>query len=292
MLLLQQIINGLMMGGIYVLVAVSFTLTIGVLNFLNFSIPGIFMLSAIMAWRALETGWHWGLAIPFGLLVAICASFVVERFTYRFMKNVDHEIPLVSSIGFLILFENLVLVAWGSDQQKFPSLIPDLNIRAGGLIIGIGQMLSLALALLLVIGISLLLKRTQLGRGIRALAENAETATLLGIEVHRIVPVLFVVTGLLTGISGILFAMNYQQVSAAMGDVVGLKGIAAMVIGGMGNIWGAIIGGLLIGLTEVLSIYFFGADKVDFYVYGLFLVLIILRPQGILGSSAATGVKL
>lgn len=292
MLLVQQIINGLMMGGIYVLVAVSFTLTIGVLNFLNFSIPGIFMLGAIMTWRALEGGWHWGLAIPFGLFVAVLASFVVERFTYRFMKDVDHEIPLVSSIGFLILFENLVLIGWGSDQQKFPSMIPDLNIRAAGLIIGIGQLVSLALALLLVIGVSMLLKHTQLGRGIRALAENAETATLLGVEVHRIVPVLFVATGLLTGISGILFAMNYQQVSVSMGDVVGLKGIAAMVIGGMGNIWGAIVGGLLIGLTEVLAIYFFGADKVDFCVYGLFLLLIILRPQGILGNPAATGVKL
>ena len=292
MLLIQQLINGLMIGGIYVLIAVSFTLTIGVLNFLNFSIPGIFMLGAILAWRALENGYHWSAAVAFGLVIAVCASILVERFTYRLMKGVDHEIPLVSSIGFLILFENLVLIAWGSDQQHFPSLVPDLNIRAGGLIIGIGQLASLIVALLLVVGVSALLKYTQLGRGIRALAENAETATLLGIEVHRIVPVLFAATGLLTGISGILFAMNYQQVSVAMGDLVGLKGIAAMVIGGMGNIWGAIIGGLLIGVTEVMAIYFFGADKVDIWVYGLFLVLIVLRPQGILGNAAATREKL
>lgn len=220
------------------------------------------------------------------------ASLIVERFTYRLMKDSEPEIPLVSSVAFLVLFENLVIVKWGSDQQRFPQFMADFNIRIGEIIIGIGQLVSLATAVVLVVAVTLLLKKTKVGRGIRAIGENQETARILGVQVHRIVPILFIVTGLLTAFAGLLFAINYQQVSWSMGDEVGLKGIAAMVIGGMGNVGGAVIGGLLIGLTEVLSIYFFGANMVDISVYGLLLVLLIFWPHGILGSTAAPREKL
>lgn len=292
MLLVQQITNGLMLGGIYVLIAVAFTLAIGILNFLNFSVPGIFMLGAVITWRLLEAGWSWIPSIAAGLAVGVVASLVVERFTYRLMKGSDHEIPLVSSVGFLILFENLVVIGIGSDQQQFPQIVADFNIRIGELILGIGQLMSLGTAVVLVVAVTYLMNKTQIGRGIRAIGESAETATILGVQVHRIVPVLFIVTGLLTALAGLLFAINYQQVSWSMGEEVGLKGIAAMVIGGMGNISGAVIGGLLIGLTEVLSIYFLGANMVDISVYGLLLVLLVFWPQGILGSTSAPREKL
>lgn len=292
MVVVQQVINGLMIGGIYVLMGVAFTLAIGVLNFLNFSIPGIFMLGAMITWRALDGGLHWIAAIGCGLATAAIASFIVERFTYRRMQGLDHEIPLVSSLGFLILFENLVLIAWGSDQQPFPAVMTDFNLRFNGLVVGVGQLISLVLALLLVAMVSLTLKRTRIGRGIRAIAESADTATLLGVEVHRVVPILFVITGILVGVAGILFAMNYQQVSFSMGHEVGNKGIAAMVIGGMGNVWGAVLGGLLIGFVEVMAIYAFGANMADICVYGLLLLLLTVRPQGLLGGSTLVREKL
>lgn len=292
MLFVQQIVNGLMLGGIYVLIAVAFTLAIGILNFLNFSIPGIFMLGAVVIWHFLASGWPWLPSILVGLAAGVVASLIVERFTYRLMKDSEPEIPLVSSVAFLVLFENLVIVKWGSDQQRFPQFMADFNIRIGEIIIGIGQLVSLATAVVLVVAVTLLLKKTKVGRGIRAIGENQETARILGVQVHRIVPILFIVTGLLTAFAGLLFAINYQQVSWSMGDEVGLKGIAAMVIGGMGNVGGAVIGGLLIGLTEVLSIYFFGANMVDISVYGLLLVLLIFWPHGILGSTAAPREKL
>lgn len=292
MMVVQQMINGLMVGGIYVLMGVAFTLAIGVLNFLNFSIPGIFMLGAMMTWRALEGGLQWAPAIVFGLAVAAAASYIVERFTYRRMQGLDHEIPLVSSLAFLILFENLVLIAWGSDQQPFPAVMADFNLRFYGLVVGVGQLISLVLALSLVVVVSVTLKRTRVGRGIRAIAESADTSTLLGVEVHRVVPILFIVTGVLVGIAGILFAMNYQQVSVFMGHEMGLKGIAAMVVGGMGSIWGAVIGGLLIGLVEVMAIYGLGANMADICVYGLLLLILMLRPQGLLGGSTIVREKL
>ncbi len=292
MVVVQQVINGLMIGGIYVLMGVAFTLAIGVLNFLNFSIPGIFMLGAMITWRALDGGLHWVAAIACGLATAAIASFIVERFTYRRMRGLDHEIPLVSSLGFLILFENLVLIAWGSDQQPFPAVMTDFNLRFSGLVVGVGQLTSLVLALLLVAMVSLTLKRTRIGRGIRAIAESADTATLLGVEVHRVVPILFIITGILVGVAGILFAMNYQQVSFSMGHEVGNKGIAAMVIGGMGNVWGAVLGGLLIGFVEVMAIYAFGANMADICVYGLLLLILTVRPQGLLGGSTLVREKL
>ncbi len=279
----QQLVNGLMLGSIYVLVAVSLTLSIGILNFLNFSIPALFMLGGVVTWLLIEAGFAWPVAVIAALLIVCAASLVVERFTYRWMKNSDPEVPLVSSLGFLILFENLMVVMAGSDQQPFPQIIPDFNLRIGGLLFGGAQLISLALSLILVILISYILAKTQYGRRVRAIAENTDTASILGVDVGRIVPMIFISSGLLSAVAGILFAFNYLQVSPFMGEEIGIKGIAAMVIGGMGSVWGGIIGGLLIGLVEVFSIYFIGADFVDIIVYGLVLVLLILRPQGLLG---------
>jgi branched-chain amino acid transport system permease protein len=285
-LLAQQIINGLMVGGIYVLIAVAFTLTIGVINFLNFSIPAIFMVSGMVAWGFMEAGWHWSAALPCALIAGGLASLIVERFTYRWLKGSSHFVPLVSSMAFLILFENLVLVHWGSDMQLFQSPFPDANIRLSGVIISVPQLVSLVAAVLLVFGLSKLLKGTNVGRGLRTIAESPDTAEMLGVDVDRVVPIVFLISGLFTALGGLLFALNYLQVSPFMGEEVALKGISAMVIGGMGNIWGAIIGGLLIGVTEVLSITFFGADFVDIAVYGLLLLLLFVRPTGLLGGSA------
>ncbi len=279
----QQLVNGLMLGSIYVLVAVSLTLSIGILNFLNFSIPGLFMLGGVLTWLMIKLGFAWPLAAITALLAVCVAALVVERFTYRWMKGSDPEVPLVSSLGFLILFENLMLVAVGSDQQAFPQVFADFNLRIGGLLLGGPQLISLVLSIVLVVMISWVLRKTRYGRQVRAIAEDPETAGILGIDLQRIVPLVFIASGLLAAIGGVLFAFNYLQVSPFMGEEVGLKGISAMIVGGMGNIWGAIAGGLLIGVTEVFSIYFLGSDFVDIVVYGVLLVLLILRPGGLFG---------
>ncbi len=281
----QQLVNGLMLGGIYVLVAVAFTLTIGILNFLNFSIPGVFMLSGIFTWVLLKAGVPWPLAVLGAILVGAAASLVVERCTWSWMRSSDHYVPLVSSMGFLILFENLVLVQWGSDLQRVVLPFSDLNLRFASLVIGVPQLLSLVLAILLVVGLRILLQKTQMGRALRAIAENATTAEILGVVVSRLVPTVFIIGGLFAALGGMLFALNYQQVHPFMGEEVALKGISAMVIGGMGNVWGAVLGGLLIGVVEVLSIHFFNADFVDFSVYGLLLLILFFKPTGLLGAS-------
>ncbi|WP_454916825.1 branched-chain amino acid ABC transporter permease [Xanthobacter sediminis] len=285
-MLAQQIVNGLMLGAIYMLMAVAFTLAIGVLNFLNFSLPGLFMLGGMVAFGFIRLGWPTLFAFAAALAAAALVSLLVERFAYRPMQGGDPEVPLVSSLGFLVLLENLMLIYFGSDQQSFPALVPDLNLRFGGLVIGIAQLGSLALSVLLVLWLSWFLSSTATGRCIRTVAENRDTAVLMGVDTGRLVPLLFVASALLAAVAGLLFAVNYQQVSPFMGEGVGFKGVAAMIVGGMGSIWGAVLGGLLIGLAEVLSISFIGADVVNITVYGLLLLILIVRPQGLLGRPA------
>ncbi|MEQ8247678.1 MAG: branched-chain amino acid ABC transporter permease [Alphaproteobacteria bacterium] len=291
MLILQQLISGLMIGGIYVMVAVAFTLTIGMLNFLNFTIPALFMLSGMVAWGLTTIGVHWALALLGGVATATVASLIVERFTYRYMRvrygdATEHALPLVSSLGFLIIFEHLVLVILGSDPQRFPTPFTSADFHIGKLVIGIPQLASLVLALAIVWGLSVMLKRSRVGRALRSIAENPDAATLMGVSVNYIVPIVFVITGLMAGIAGMLFTLNYANINAYMGDNVAAKAIAGMVIGGLGNIWGAIAGGLIVGLTEVLAIHFFGADIVKIPIWGLLLLILLIRPAGLFGHTA------
>ena len=276
----QQIASGLMLGAIYMTVAMAFTLTIGVLNFLNFTIPTLFMLTGMIAWGitsrgmvAFAGGWGWLLALIAGIAVTVVASLIVERFTFRYLKTrhgdaTEHAIPLVSSLGFLLIFEHLVLIAMGSEAQRFA--VPfKADLHLFGLVIGLPQLASLGLAVAVVAVLTFILKSTKTGRALRTIAESPDTASLLGVDVTRVVPVVFILTGLLAGVAGALFTVNYGDVSPFMGDHVGTKAIAAMVLGGIGSIWGAIAGGLLVGLTETLSIHFLGGDSVQMIVWGL-----------------------
>lgn len=288
----QQLVNGLMLGGIYVLVAVSFTLFFGCLNFLNFSVPALFMLGGFLTWAGVAAGLSWPLAVLLALTVAALASLLVERLTWRLQRGGPPLIPLVSSLGFLILFENLVLVRWGSDARAIPSPFGDANWRIGDVVIGLPQLFGLILSIGLVFGLQALLKRTKLGRGIRSLAENAETATMLGVEVDRVAPRLFLLAGLFCALAGVLFSLSYQLVSPYMGDQVALKGLSAMVLGGMGNIWGAVIGGLVIGLVEIFAVGVLSADHVNVVVFGILLLSLIIKPTGLFGDPALGQQKL
>jgi len=305
--LLQQVVNGLMLGGVYVMIAVAFTLVIGMLNFLNFTIPALFMVAAVMMWAAMAGGFgatidtlldnvlgapnKWIAGVVIALIVVSLASLVIERFTYRYMKAkygdaTEHALPLVSSLGFLIAFEHLVIGRWGSDPLTIDSPFGNASFYLGPVQFSIPQVISLALSLAIVFGLSLVLRKTRLGRAVRSIAERPDTATLMGVDVGRIVPVVYVIAGLLCAIAGILFTINYTTVDAYIGDKVATVAIAGMVLGGLGNVWGAIVGGLFVGLLEVLSIHFFGASIVKVPIWGMLLLILVVRPTGLFGHTA------
>jgi branched-chain amino acid transport system permease protein len=276
-----------MLGSIYAMVAVALTLSIGVLRFLNFSIPGLFMIGGMVTWALVRNAVPWPLAAGGALVLGAAASLLVELFTWRWMRKAEEFVPLVSSMAFLILFENLAVVYWGSELQSLPRLFASADWRIGNLVVSVPQLAGLTASIALIAALSLVLARTRLGRALRTIAEDADTALLLGVDIHRVVPVVFLISGAFAALGGILFALNYRQVQPFMGEALGLKGISAMVVGGMGNIWGAIAGGLIIGLAEVVSIDLLGADFVDISVYGLLLLILIVRPTGVFGAAGA-----
>jgi branched-chain amino acid transport system permease protein len=283
----QQIINGLMLGSVYAMVAVALTLSIGVLNFLNFSIPGLFMIAGMSTWALIHAGVPWPLAILAALAITTAVSLVVERFTWRWLRGAEHFVPLVSSMAFLLMFEHLAIAWWGSEMRVLPPLFAGTDWRIAGFVISLPQLAGLMVSIASIWGLSALLKRTSLGRGLRTIAEDSDTALLLGIDIGRIVPFVFALAGLFAAIAGVLFALNYRQVQPFMGEAVGLKGISAMIVGGMGNTWGAIAGGLIIGIAEVLSVGYVGANFVDISVFGLLLLILFIRPTGLFAGLPA-----
>ena len=299
MLLLQQIANGLMLGSVYVTVAVAFTLTISILNFLNFTIPTLFMLAGMVGWSlafwglpfGLSGPLPWPLALAGGVVVAVIASLIVERFTFRYLKtrygdSTEHAIPLVSSLGFLLILENLVRIEHGSDAQRFPGPSADLTLSLAGIHLRLPQVVSLVVVVFLVLGLVWMMKSSRIGRMLRAIAENPDAAGILGIETRRVVPIVFMLTGMLCGLAGALFAVNYGEVSPQMGEDIGSKAIAGMVVGGLGSLWGAVAGGVIIGLIEMMTIHWAGADTVQAAVWGALLITLLLRPQGLFGHHA------
>jgi branched-chain amino acid transport system permease protein len=285
----QQFINGLMLGSIYATVAFALSLTIAMLNFLNFSVPALFMLGGIVSYVLLRTGAHWSIAFGLTVLVVVVVSLVIERCTYRWLRLSSHYIPLVSSIGFLIVLENAAIVSVGSEAMRYPSpLGAPRDLQLAGIFISIPQLLGLATILSAVATMVLILKLTKLGRSIRSIAENPKTTESLGVDVNKTVAWVYVITGVVAALGGILFALNYQSVMWYMGQEVAAKGFAAMVIGGMGSLWGSIIGGFVVGLLEVLSIAYISSNAVNAVVYGTLLALLVLRPNGLLGSRIST----
>ena len=280
-----------MLGSIYAMVGVAMTLSIGILRFLNFSIPALFMIGGMVTWALVHAGVPWPIAVLAALAAGAAVALIVEAFTWRWMRGAGPFVPLVSSMAFLILFEHLAVANWGSGLQTLPRLFgASADWRVGNLVVSIPQLAGLAISVVMVAALSLALKRTRMGRALRTIAEDADTALLLGVDVGRIVPLVFLISGVFAALAGILFALNYRQVDPHMGEALGLKGISAMVVGGMGNVWGAIAGGMIIGLVEVLSIDSFGADFVDIAVYGLLLLILIVRPTGLFGG-AEIGVR-
>ena len=284
---IQQLLNGFMLGSTYALIAMAYTLLMGILNMLNFAIGEVFMLGAIFGLAFVKLG----LPIHSALLLAvICTglvSLVIERFSFRPLRNAPPLVPLLSTIGFSILFQNIAENLWGSERSQFPSWMEPIDFHIGPVLISSTQLIIVAVAVLLMVGLDLFIQRTRTGRGMRAVAENIETAGILGVDSNRVISLTFFLTGALAGASGILFGLSFSIVSPFMGMEPGIKGIAAMIVGGMGNLRGAIVGGLFIGITEVLSVAYFGAPAKDFAVYGALFLALIIRPQGILGMIQA-----
>jgi branched-chain amino acid transport system permease protein len=287
---MQQIINGLFLGSIYALFALGYTLVFGVLDILNLAHAAVFMLASFVALFLVgRAGLSILAALPLAVLVAGLLGVLLERVAFRPLRGrTDSNISgLISSLAMATVFEALALWIWGPNVSRFPfGTLPDQQLRLAGAVISRLQITIIAVALLLFVALWWLVTRTRLGREVRAVAESPRAARILGVDVDRVIAWSFFVSSALGGAAGVLFGLAFNAIQPDMGRGVELKGLAVIILGGMGSMPGAVVAGFALGLTEVFVVAYLGAswrDAVSFA--GLFLIL-VLRPRGLFGAAA------
>jgi branched-chain amino acid transport system permease protein len=284
----QQLINGLMLGASYSLVAIGYTLIFGVLNLLYFAHGEVFMVGAFVGLYLVV---HGGANIYVALAGAAiaCAALGIVAF-YVSVRPVPKDrplAPLISTIGLTIVLQNLAVYIFGGQQVAFPETIRQELYRFGPVTISSVQIFILVVAVAAMAGLWLFIERTKLGRAIRATAENHETAALLGVDVNRVVLVTFVIGSAIAGIAGVLDGVKNSGVSPFMGLGAAVKGLVVMLLGGLGNVVGAMVGGLMLGLIEILSAAYIGTTERDLFSFLILILILLYRPTGLFGTRTA-----
>jgi branched-chain amino acid transport system permease protein len=285
--LLQQIVNGLTLGAVYTLIALSFSLVMGILGILNLAIAELFMFGGYLGFAAVMSHWPLPVAIVAGMAGAALLAMVIEKVGYQPLRDAPVVTPMLSTLGFSIILQNVATNIWGSDPLQLSDELLGTRFVVGPVSISAMQALVLGATIALVATLAYIVQRTSIGRALRAVAENRDVARLLGVPANRLTLLAFTLSGALAGAAGVLISLHYAAITPYIGVEVGLKAIAVMVIGGTTRIWGALVAGPLIGVLEVMTVAYGGSQIRDFVVYGFMIVVLLLRPQGILGGMRA-----
>ena len=304
---LQQIVNGLVLGSIYALIALGYTMVYGVLGIINFAHGEVLMIGAmvslsllrlIMGMTADLPGWL-TLLIVLPLTMAFCAglSYWIERIAYRPLRNAPRLAPLISAIGMSILLQTIAMLIWSRNPMTYPQLLSSNPIELGstGATITGKEIVIIVTALIVMCGLLFLVEKTKLGRAMRATAEQTQIASLMGVNPNRVISITFMLGGALAGLAGVMIASNYGNVHFYMGFIPGLKAFTAAVLGGIGNLQGAMLGGLLLGLIESLGAGYigeltggvFGSNYQDIFAFLVLILVLVLRPTGLLGEKVS-----
>ncbi len=286
-MLSQQLINGLMLGASYALVAIGYTLIFGTLRLLHFAHGEVFMFGAFFGLHIVlaVSGANIYVAIVGAMIGTGLLGFLIALLAVRPVSKDYPLAPLISTIGVTIVLQNVAVSLFGGAQVAFPEKIDPALYHIGDLTISSVQIFILVVALVLMVLLWLLISHTKLGRAIRATAENHETAQLLGVDVNRMVLIVFVLASCLAGAAGVLDGVKNSNVSPFMGLEVAVKALVVMLLGGLGNILGAMVAGVLLGMIEVLSAAYIGTSMRDFMTFALLIVILLYKPTGLFGSS-------
>lgn len=304
-ILLQQVINGLVLGSMYALVALGYTMVYGIINLINFAHGEVLMVGALTAWSVIigMQGAFPGLPGWTILIVAVVAAcvvcallnFTIEKLAYRPLRNSPRLAPLITAIGMSILLQALAMIIWKPNYKSFPSLLPVEPHLIGGAVITTTQILILSTTAVTLTVLIWLVNRTRLGRAMRATAENPRVAALMGVRPDTVISATFVIGAVLAAIAGVMWAANYGTVQHTMGFLPGLKAFTAAVFGGIGNLGGAVLGGMLLGLIEAIGSGYIGpltggvlgSHYTDIFAFVVLIVILTLRPSGLLGERVA-----
>jgi branched-chain amino acid transport system permease protein len=289
--LLQQLINGLALGAIYALIALGYTMVYGVLRFINFAHSEVFMVGAFAGYylaKWLPAGPLGSVAVLLGAML-ICAllGMLIERLAYRPLRGRSTLTALITAIGVSLLLQNLGQRIFGANPRSFPALFPVRNFQVGELVISSSQIVVFVVSVLLMFALRHIVLRTRIGTAMRALSFNPTAASLVGINNDRVIAFTFALGSALAAAGGILYAANYPSIDPLMGTLPGLKAFVAAVLGGIGNITGAAVGGLVIGLVETTVVGLGGSTFRDAVAFAVLILILLLRPAGLLGKKQA-----
>ncbi len=285
MIFFQQVINGLMLGCTYVLVALGYTLIFGLLRMIHMAHGEVLMIGGYVA-LVIIAYLHGNLFLAMLGAIAVTAllGITIYAASIRYVEKGGHLSPLVSTIGIAIVLQEIFTKLFTGEKIAFPQTLVFKNIQVGGLSFNTVQIFIIVLSFAVMFVLYRILKGTMIGKSIRAVSENTETARLLGIRVSWIVVVTFALASVLAGIAGVLVGIAYHSIYPLMGIEIGLKGLAIIIIGGMGNVVGAMFSGLLVGLMEVFSVAYISSSYKDAFTFGLMVLILIWKPEGLFGS--------
>jgi branched-chain amino acid transport system permease protein len=302
---IQQIINGLVLGSMYALIALGYTMVYGVLNLINFAHADVLMIGAMAGLTILGMVNTVApdlpgivklfIAIIGAIPICVAVNVLIERVAYRRLRNAPRLAPLITAIGVSILLQTFAMMIWGRNPIPFPQVMPSDPIEVMGALISPTQVMLLILAAVSMVSLALLVEKTKIGRAMRATAENPRIAGLMGVDSNRVIVMTFAIGATLAAIAGVMWAANYSSAQFAMGFVPGIKAFSAAVLGGIGNIYGAMLGGLLLGLIESLGAGyvgeltggFLGSHYQDIFAFLVLVLVLTLRPSGIMGERVA-----
>ena len=294
-IIIDQIINGLTIGGIYALIALGYTLVYGILFMINFAHGEIYMFGSFGGFVALtylvNTGFaerHIVITIIAAFLLAMIISSILgallERIAYRPLRKAPRLAPLLSAIGASIFLQNVMMLIIKARMQVYPDVIPEEFIEIGTVSISYFQIFIIFGTVFLMVGLYIFIQKSKIGKAMRAVAEDKDAAALMGIDVNRIILITFVIGSALAAAAGVMVGMYYTQINHMMGFIPGIKAFTAAVLGGIGNVVGAMVGGYFLGMAEALGVLVMPSEYKDVIAFGLLVLVLIFRPRGIMGE--------
>jgi branched-chain amino acid transport system permease protein len=300
-LLLQQTINGLSLGAMYSLLALGFTLVYGILELINFAHFNVFMVGSFIGmWTLQLMGINGQAVVMTGLpligvmLVALVVTMLssgflgvlIERLSLRPLRNVKGPAAMITTIGVSYVLFNIVLLTVGADSKNYPNPLPPIQFALGDAVLRLREILIWVIAVLLMLGLHFFVQHSKMGKAMRATAQDPEAARMMGVEVDRIIIIAFFLGSALAGAGGLIFGLYYNFTSFIIGFTAGLRAFTAAVLGGIGNVPGAMIGGVIIGLIEAMSGQFIATAWTDVIIFSILVLVLVFRPAGLLGRVA------
>ncbi len=285
-MLLQQLTNGLTIGAIYAIVALGYTLAYGILGLINFSHGEIYMIGAFVSYFCISIlGLHPILSFLIALVLAGILGVVIELTAFRSIRNGARSSQLISAIGVSIILQNSIMLLGGSDTKSYPNVIQNIAYEIQNITISKVQIVILVVSVILMVMLYLLIYKSQIGIAIRATSMDQDMASLMGLPVNKIISITFSVGSVLGAAAGILVGMYYNTLVYNMGSAMGLKAFVAAVLGGIGNIPGTMIGGILLGLSESFGAVFISAKYKDAFAFIILIIVLLFKPNGLFGKS-------